>query len=212
MRTTEDGPPGAVRREYDRIARDYDRRWRRYIDATLGAVIEGLSLTGRERLLDLPCGTGELERRLRSRWPELRCVGLDLSGEMLRAARHKSAGTAAAWAQADAGRLPLADGSVDVAVCANGFHYYREPVEALRELRRVLRPGGTLVLVDWCDDYLSCKLCGLWLRATDRAFARTYAARHCRALLEEAGFAVEGWRRFRVGWIWGMMRFTARRP
>src|SRR5215471_6406351 len=96
---------------------------------------------------------------------------------MLRQAVRKQIGSQVFWAQAEAGRLPLADATFDSVVCANSFHYFRLPVGALREMGRVLRPGGSLVLVDWCDDYLTCKLCSLWLRLTDPAFYRTYTLR-----------------------------------
>jgi ubiquinone/menaquinone biosynthesis C-methylase UbiE len=116
----------------------------------------------------------------------------------------------ASWLQADAGRLPLADRSFDAVLCANSFHYFRNPARSLREMGRVLRPGGRLALVDWCDDYLTCKLCSHWLRWTDPAFYRTYGAGECQALLRGAGFEVFRDDRFRVGWLWGLMRFLAR--
>jgi hypothetical protein len=81
----------------------------------------------------------------------------------------------------------------------------------LHEIRRVLRPNGQFVLVDWCDDYLSCKLCSLWLRLTEPAFHETYTLRSGRSLLEEAGLEVIHTDHFRVGWIWGMMAFVCRR-
>ncbi len=56
-----------VRKEYDRIAPHYDHRWRPYIDATLLTVLEAVQLSGREKVLDVPCGTGELDQRLISR-------------------------------------------------------------------------------------------------------------------------------------------------
>jgi ubiquinone/menaquinone biosynthesis C-methylase UbiE len=138
-------------------------------------------------------------------------VGVDLSPEMLNQARSKDLGGNVEWIEADVQRLPLADRSFDVAVCANSFHYFRAPAASLEELHRVLRPGGTLVLADWCDDFLACKLCRLWLQWADPAFFRTYTQAECRRLLEEAGFVVEQTEIIRVGWIWGLMRLTCRR-
>ena len=56
-----------VAQTYDRLAPAYDRRWRAYEDATLAAAIDVLACGSGERLLDVACGTGELERRLLAR-------------------------------------------------------------------------------------------------------------------------------------------------
>ncbi|GIW92520.1 MAG: SAM-dependent methyltransferase [Pirellulaceae bacterium] len=202
-----------VQQEYERLAAIYDQRWSRYIAMTLNAVMEVVKLDRQMRVLDVACGTGELERRLLERQPDLDIVGTDLSAPMLRLARAKLPHSATAWIQADATWLPLADSLFDLVVCANSFHYFAQPVEALQEMRRVLHSNGVFILVDWCDDYLACKLCSIWLRWTRRAFYRTYSARACRSMLEEAGFTVQKMDRFRVGWIWGLMRFVCiRRP
>ena len=78
-------------------------------------------------------------------------------------------------------------------------------------MRRVLRPGGTLLLVDWCDDYLSCKLCSFGLRLADAAFYRTYSLRSCDALLREAQLEVVASERFRINWLSGFMPLVGRR-
>ena len=202
----------AVQIEYDRLAVFYDQRWWQYIDATLRIVEDVVKCDGQERILDVPCGTGELEQRLLARWPGLYIVGVDLSREMLKQAQAKNVPGFVQWTRADICALPLADQSFDWVICANSFHYFRSPGTALRELRRVLRPNGRLVLVDWCDDYLMCKMCGLWLRWSDPAFYRTSSSQQCRSQLEQAGFVVADEQHFRVGWIWGMMRFVCRRP
>src|SRR5437870_5076412 len=101
---------------------------------------------------------------------------------MLKQAVGKVAESAVAWVQADACRLPLADGAFEGVVCVNSFHYFRQPATALQEMRRALQPGGWLVLVDWCDDYLMCKLCSRWLRWTDPAFYRIYTVQECERL------------------------------
>jgi ubiquinone/menaquinone biosynthesis C-methylase UbiE len=200
-----------VHAEYDRLASFYDRRWRRYIDATLRIVDEVIRCEAPGWILDAPCGTGELEQRLAGRSAGLQLVGVDVSHGMLRQAAVKNADRSALWLRADVSTLPLADASFDLVVCANSFHYFRSATAALAELCRVLRPGGRLVLVDWCDDYRMCKLCSAWLRWSDPAFYRTYSTNECRSLLEQAGLAVVDQRQFRVGWVWGMMRFVGRR-
>ena len=124
---------------------------------------------------------------------------------MLRQAIAKRIGDRTCWIQAEASKLPLADASFDWVVCANSFHYFRKPLECLREFHRCLIPNGKLVLVDWCDDYLMCKLCSIWLKLTDPAFFHIYKLGDCRDLIQEAGLDVIHSERFKVGWLWGMM-------
>ncbi len=201
----------AARQEYDQLAADYDRRWRHYVERTLRVIVEQVRFQGNERILDVACGTGELERELLLRYPDLRIAGADISLGMLRRAVAKEHAGKVAWLQADAGHLPFPDQFFDYAICANSFHYFPSPTQSLYEMYRILRPNGRFVLVDWCDDYLTCRLCSLWLRLTEPAFHETYTMRGCRSMLEEAGLEVIHADRFRVGFIWGMMSFICGR-
>lgn len=194
--------------KYDALADVYDRRWRRYLDLSIQTALDGLQATGTERVLDVPVGTGELGRRLQTRWPGLRLTGVDQSTGMLRQAGPKLS-PATRLVCGDATALPLSDASFDVVTCLSSFHYFRRPAMALGEFRRVLRPGGRLLLLDWCDDYWACKLCSLWLKWTDPAFVRAYSQAACQGLLQQAGFRVESSRRLKVDRLWGLMRFLA---
>lgn len=198
-----------AREAYDRLAESYDTRWARYIDASVQLAVEAIELEGDERVLDLACGTGQLEGRLLDRWPKLQITGVDVSPKMLGQAAGKR--LSARWLAAEVTALPLADAEFDVAVCVSSFHYFRQLATALAEIRRVLRPGSRLIVVDWCDDYLSCKICSAWLRLTDRAYYKTYTLAACRRELEKAGFRVESASRHRITWLWGMMRLVGRR-
>lgn len=197
-----------VRHSYDALAASYDTRWRHYIEATSALALEAMAPEACDRVLNVACGTGELERQLERSHPHLRVSGTDLSLRMLRHAASKR--LRADWAAAVSTQLPFVGGSFDYVLCVNAFHYFRQPEESLLEMARVLRPGGTLVLVDWCDDYWSCKLCSAWLRLTDRAFHRTYTLPACQTLVERSGFRVISAERRRIDWLWGLMQMVCR--
>lgn len=197
----------AVRERYDRLAPTYDRRWRRYIERTVGATARRVRARPGERVLDLAAGTGALTRELLRAEPARRVVALDISRAMLR----RGADGGARWlgaVQGDVEALPFADASFDHVVSSSAFHYWPDPARALSEIRRVLRPGGACVITDWCDDYLACRVCSRVLARLDAANGRILRIAECRARLAAAGFRVESIERYRVSWLWGV--FTAR--
>lgn len=197
---------------YSRQALRYDRRWRLYSDATIRATVDAVPWEHLQIILDVGCGTGSLEEAARVRPGSHICFfGVDVSVPMLQQARRKfSAANHRYWANAVAENLPFRDDSFDAVVCVNSFHYFRQPEEALKEFRRVLRPNGWLVLTDWCDDYLACKICDWVLRVVDHAHFRMYDLKQCEELLTKAGFRVKLARRFKIDWLWGLMTYQAR--
>ena len=200
--TPHDADP--VVREYAAQARDYDRTWSFYIEATTQETLKRIPMSAQARVLDVGCGTGELLRRLRAKFPDAKLAGIDPVDEMLAVAKEKLSGREdLRVGYADS--LPWGNGSFDVVVSCNMFHYITHPIEALREMHRVLRPGGVLVLTDWCDDYLACRLCNLYLRLTNRAFYKTYTEKECRQLFVDAGHANVRIDRYKISWLWGLM-------
>jgi len=147
----------AVRAMFDRIAPRYDLlnrllsagtdvRWRRQ-------AVDLLQLPPPVRVLDLCCGTADLLIEALRRHPGSAGLGVDLSTAMLRRGATKLArgglGGRARLAAADAVRLPLRDGSVDAALAAFGVRNVGDPLAAMREVRRVLRPGGRFVVLEF---------------------------------------------------------------
>ena len=135
--------PAAVEAMFDRISPVYDpmnrlmtagldRRWRRM--AARAVVTPG------DRVLDACCGTGDLA--LETERAGGRVTGLDFSARMLERARRKSAGVE--WVRGDLLALPFADGSFDAATVGFGIRNVADLDAGLRELARVLRPGGRL--------------------------------------------------------------------
>jgi ubiquinone/menaquinone biosynthesis C-methylase UbiE len=111
-----------------------------------------------------------------------------------------------------ANQLPWPDDSFDVVVSCNMFHYITHPVEAVREMERVLRPGGKMVITDWCDDYIACRVCNLYLRLTAKAHYKTYRQSECASLLKEAGHVNPHIERYKISWLWGLMTAIAAKP
>jgi ubiquinone/menaquinone biosynthesis C-methylase UbiE len=169
-----------------------------------------LDLKPTDRLLDVGCGTGTLLEAIVSVSPCIEAVGLDPSPEMLNVARQKLCGRAE-LREGCAEALPFSERRFDVVVSCSAFHYWRKPALALREISRVLEPGGRLVLTDWCNDYLACRLFDLFLRLTNRAHFRTYGIREWKALLGPAGFTDVAIEPFKINWFWGLMTARARR-
>ena len=137
-------------RFFDRLARLYDRVMPAADRRSLSA---GLSRADRDidRLLDLGGGTGRATVAVAV--PERTVV--DISRPMLRRARSRTAsgpGRASdppgplATLQGDAGRLPVADDTVDAALIVDAFHHMPAQATVVSEARRVLRPGGVLVV------------------------------------------------------------------
>jgi ubiquinone/menaquinone biosynthesis C-methylase UbiE len=101
-----------------------------------------------DRILDLGCGTGIVARVLRDRLGgAARLTGLDISPLMI--ARARSIAPDIDWYQGDAIALPFADASFDVVLSQQMLQFTRDPGAAVREIRRVLAPGGRLVASTW---------------------------------------------------------------
>jgi ubiquinone/menaquinone biosynthesis methyltransferases len=141
-------PPEGVQRMFDRIAPVYDvmnrvmtggldRRWRR-------VTVEQAVSPG-DRVLDACCGTGDLAIAARKRGAA-EVVGLDFSAQMLERARRKA--PEIEWLQGDVLELPFEDGSFDSATVGFGIRNVDDLEAGLRELRRVLRDGGRLAILE----------------------------------------------------------------
>lgn len=150
MGTVESGrlPADGVRRMFDRIAPVYDvmnrvmtagldQRWRR-------ATVRETVRPG-DRVLDACCGTGDLAvAACNAAAGEV--IGVDFSERMLERARRKA--PEVEWTQADVLALPFGDASFDAAVVGFGVRNVEDLAAGLKELRRVLRPGGRLGILE----------------------------------------------------------------
>jgi demethylmenaquinone methyltransferase/2-methoxy-6-polyprenyl-1,4-benzoquinol methylase len=97
-------------------------------------------------IVDVGCGTGRLLRSAKERWPEARLIGIDPSEGMIEIARKLNPDAKFYVASAEA--IPLADASVDLAFSTISFHHWSNQLGGIREIVRILRPGGSFILAD----------------------------------------------------------------
>ena len=201
-----------VRRQYDRAAGAYDRRWAGYVRATLDLLDTHARIGPDERVLDVGCGTGTFVRRLVDRNPAQHAVGVDVSAGMLAEARRKvGAAPNARFVEAPAEALPFPDGAFDVVVTASALHYAARPEAVLAEAARVLRPGGRLVVLDWDRGRWWMAALDVALRAFDPAHTHTLSAGELDGMLAGAGFASHAVQQIRRG-VWGFAVAVAYTP
>jgi len=160
--TSEQEASRKVREMFTRIAPRYDllnhllsgqmdKRWRKRTAKELQHILDRKDATA----LDLCCGTGDLAFSL-TRSGRARIIGADFSHSMLVRAREKSAGLvkgspAVPFFEADALRLPFADSSFDLVTSAFGFRNLANYEAGLREILRVLKPGGTIAILEFTE-------------------------------------------------------------
>lgn len=203
-----------VKNEFEKTASSYDMRWAKYNLGSHLATIRNLPLRGDERILDLGCGTGELERHIQCKWPGVTVVGVDLCQKMVTHAREKfSKDLPIRFLCANAQALPFPAGTFDLVVSSSAFHFIPDSEAALNEVKRVVVPGGRIVITDWCADYFMCRVVDLWLRVTGRAaHAGSLRSTECSDLARKCGIHVQHIETYRVGWIWGLMTCVGTSP
>jgi ubiquinone/menaquinone biosynthesis methyltransferase len=128
---------------YDFITRAFsygmDKHWKR-----LG--VEGAGLPSDAVVLDLASGTGDFSKLVTGRFPGGRSIAVDLTERMLQLARESGVREAVCG---DASRLPFPDGSFDCVFIGYGLRNFPNLEQSVREIRRVTRPGGMFVSLDF---------------------------------------------------------------
>jgi ubiquinone/menaquinone biosynthesis C-methylase UbiE len=148
--------------------------------------IKHLAVSDDARVLDVGCGSGWASRMLAQMAPNGFVVGIDISDEMIAVAKNSSAGfTNVEFRVASAERLPFKDGEFSHAFSMESLYYYRDMSVALKEIRRVLKPGG--VFVNVVDLYQENVASHQWVDQLNVPVQLLSSAEY-HALFEAAGF------------------------
>lgn len=230
---------GQVRRMFDMIAPGYDkmnmlmtfglcRLWRESALRSIRSRLEGAEV------LDVATGTGDLAFRLAEKYGARSVTGIDLSEGMLaeaqrRLSRSGDSGKKIRFLQADCLELPFANGSFDAVTVAYGVRNFENLARGYREMLRVLRPGGTLLVIELAEprNPLLRRGYGLHTRfivpalgkcVTGDPQAYTYLPRSIAAcpdreqmerMIADAGFTDTSWRSLPPGTV---VSYQARKP
>ncbi len=148
-------PIDQARSEFDAWSRSYDRSLlqRCFFGPSHRLLLSYLSRADL-RILDVGCGTGKWADLVLQGNPQREVWGLDLSAEMLRHAETRAANYPGRLhlVQGDSESLPFEAGTFDVVTCSHSFHHYPHQAVVVEEMKRVLRPGGRMMIIDGCRD------------------------------------------------------------
>jgi ubiquinone/menaquinone biosynthesis C-methylase UbiE len=166
---------------FERWGSTYERSWmqQRLFDPVHSAVLhQAASRFNPASVLDIGCGSGRLLRKVHDYWPQAHLSGVDPAHKMLEIARQLT--PEACFSMGSGEALPLSDASVDLALSTISFHHWRDQAAGVREVARVLRPGGFFLLADFTfPTWLA------WL------LPRVHSAAQMRVLFEQAGLDVQ---------------------
>jgi malonyl-CoA O-methyltransferase len=146
---------GRIAEAFHRKAVEYDHHVlvQKRVVAQLAVSVEQHLNRSPENILDVGTGTGAMLERLHSLYPDARLTGVDIAFNMCLHARQKL-GTASHSVNGDAEYLPFRTGAFDLAVSASALQWVGSLSAALKEMCRVVRPGGDISLAFFCDGSL----------------------------------------------------------
>jgi ubiquinone/menaquinone biosynthesis C-methylase UbiE len=194
-------PAGLQKQVWDKAAPSYDRQIAFFEKIQFGGGREWLGERAHGRVLEVAIGTGRSLPHYRA---SAIVTGIELSPAMLAIARQRAAdlGREAELREADAEHLPFGDGSFDTVVCALSLCTIPSPAAAIGEMKRVLVPGGRLLLLDHIGSTWPPVYAAQWLleQITIRAAGEHFTRRQL-PLVQAAGFQVTETERLKAGTV-----------
>ena len=198
MRGIAESPTARQKRVWDKSAPGYDKQIA-FFEKIIGGGREWLTSRARGRVLEVAVGTG---RNLPHYPADMTVTGIELSPAMLAIARRRAAdlGRDFDLVEGDAEHLPWGDASFDTVVCALSLCTIPDPAAAIGEMKRVLVPGGRLLLLDHIGSSWPLVHAAQWLveRFTIRAAGEHFTRRQL-PLVQAAGFEIVETERLKAG-------------
>lgn len=184
----------AIQQQFGAAASRYATSSYHQVSPDLDAMLAAVRCSGHERVLDVGTGTGHTALAFAPHVAEV--VGVDFTPAMLEQARRLAAERGVAnvrFDEGDAMALPYADDSFDLVTCRVCAHHFADPVKAVRETARVVRPGGVFLLVDSVapEDPAQDTFFNTIELLRDRCHVRNHRVSEWCDMLRGAGFVAE---------------------
>ncbi len=178
--------------EFDSWSKSYDKSVLQWLlfDPSHKMILRELGDAGNARILDIGCGTGKLAHRMITHHRDARVFGIDLCESMIRSAQHHVVSEPRIHLSvADSEHLPFEDATFDYLTCSNSFHHYPNQAAAVKEMRRVLKPGGRLFITDgYRDNLYGYLIYDVIVTAMEGGKVRHLSAAEFREMFADAGF------------------------
>lgn len=179
-------------RHYDKLAGRYEKQYQVYLKHTHGKLLEKLSLSHEDEVLDCSAGTGLLAQKILKRYGPFERLALnDPSTEMLERAKYRLRYVEdVEFYNHLSENLRFDDNSFSQIICLNSFHYYSDQKEVLGHFQRILKPGGNLWILDW-NRTGSFKIANIFLDWFSPENINSRSLDEMRILLQDFGFEIK---------------------
>lgn len=170
---------------FNRQAATYDEDMKgQHARSLYPVLLEKLSHIPFQSALDLGCGTGEMLKLILQEDTHKELCGIDLSEKMLAVAKSKLP-EQVKLILGDSESLPFSDNAFDVVYCNDSFHHYPAPQNVLREVYRVLKPGGTFLMGDCCQPLVGRAIMNFYMRHSKEGDVKIYSEAEMVSMLSE---------------------------
>lgn len=175
------------KKKFNKESRNFYKTSAGRISATMYAtLIQRLNDKSFESLLDVGCGTGKVLSLIKDKF-NTKVSGIDLSEGMVEKAK-ELLGESADLKVGDSENLLWEDDTFDVIICNASFHHYPNPIAVLKEMKRVLKPDGRVIIADpWCPNPIRL-LINLLLPLINSGDVKMYSGNEMTKMLENCGF------------------------
>jgi ubiquinone/menaquinone biosynthesis C-methylase UbiE len=179
-------------KKWDKWAPEADGKGRwvyHYLRREQGALIAMLDLKENMHFLDIGCGTGwAIGQAAQVVNEQGEFYGVDLSPKMIEKAKENfSDKNNFHFIEANSESIPLDDNMFDIIICTNSFHHYLHPDKAMKEIHRLLKPGGKIYILDPTADTLLIKLADKIIEMVESAHVKMYSTKEFKQLMLNAG-------------------------